>query len=89
MVYAAELARQAGRLDETTAARHRLLLGRLGLPTRYSADAFDDLLAGMAVDKKARGRQLRFVILNGPASAEILAGPPIELLRSAYSAVAR
>ena len=89
MAYAAALAREAGRLDEATAARHRSVLSRLGLPTAYPADAFDELLATMAVDKKARGRQLRFVILNGLASAEILAGPPVELLRSAYAAIAR
>ena len=59
----------------------------LGLPTAYPADAFDDLLATMAVDKKTRGSTLRFVILNGLASAEILAGPPDELLRGAYAAV--
>ena len=29
------------------------------------------------------------MILNGLASAEILAGPPVELLRSAYAAIAR
>jgi len=28
------------------------------------------------------------VILNGLASAEILSGPPVELLRSAYATVA-
>ena len=42
---------------------------------RYAADAFDDLLHTMALDKKARGSTLRFVILNGLASAEILAAP--------------
>ncbi len=42
---------------------------------RYAADAFDELLHTMAVDKKARGSTLRFVILNGLASAEILAAP--------------
>ena len=66
-----------------------MLLGRLGLPTAYAADAFDELLATMAVDKKTRGSTLRFVILNGLASAEILAGPPVELLRCAYAAVGR
>ena len=71
-----------------TADRHRRVLSRLGLPTTYPANAFDELLATMAVDKKTRGRQLRFVILNGLASAEILAGPPDELLRSAYADVA-
>jgi 3-dehydroquinate synthase len=87
LVYAAELARQAGRLDDATANRHRSVLDRLGLPTGYAPDAFDDLLATMAVDKKTRGSTLRFVILNGLASAEILRGPSVELLRSAYSAV--
>jgi 3-dehydroquinate synthase len=88
MVFAAELARLAGRLDDATAARHRSILTAIGLPTRYRADAFDDLLATMAVDKKARGSTLRFVILNGLASAEILAGPPEELLRKAYGCLA-
>src|SRR6188472_3040329 len=43
MVYAAELARFAGRLDHETANRHRVVLSQVGLPTTYAADAFDDL----------------------------------------------
>jgi 3-dehydroquinate synthase len=89
MVYAAELARLAGRLDHETAVRHRAVLSAVGLPTTYPADAFDDLLRTMALDKKARGSTLRFVILNGLASAEILAAPEEDLLRAAYGAVAR
>jgi 3-dehydroquinate synthase len=58
------------------------------LPTTYRADAFDDLLAAVAVDKKARGSTLRFVILNGLASAEILTGPTEDQLRAAYRRVA-
>jgi 3-dehydroquinate synthetase len=73
MIFAAELAKLAGRLDDGTAARHRDVLSRVGLPTSYAGDAFDDLLHTMALDKKARGSTLRFVILNGLASAEILA----------------
>jgi 3-dehydroquinate synthase len=89
MVFAAELARLAGRLDQETATRHRAVLSLVGLPTSYAADAFDDLLQHMALDKKARGSTLRFVILNGLASAEILAGPEEGLLRAAYAAIAR
>jgi 3-dehydroquinate synthase len=88
MIFAAELARLAGRLDEQTAARHRQVLAGVGLPTSYPADAFDDLLHTMALDKKARGSTLRFAILNGLASAEILAAPDEDLLRAAYAAVA-
>jgi 3-dehydroquinate synthase len=87
MVYAAELARLAGRLDSATAGRHRDVLSSVGLPTSYAADAFDDLLQIMALDKKTRGSTLRFVILNDLASAEILAAPEEHLLRAAYAAV--
>jgi 3-dehydroquinate synthase len=87
MVYAAELARLAGRLDPATASRHRAVLSSVGLPTSYAADAFDDLLQIMALDKKTRGSTLRFVILNELASAEILAAPEEHLLRNAYAAV--
>ena len=37
LVFAAELARAAGRLDDATADRHRRLLAALGLPVSYSA----------------------------------------------------
>ena len=57
------------------------MLPTLGLPTGYDADAFDELLATMAVDKKTRGSTLRFVILDGLARPAILAGPTRQLLR--------
>ena len=88
MVFAAELGRLAGRLDPETADRHGAILSRLGLPTAYDPDAFDELLAAMAVDKKTRGSMLRLVILNGLASPEIISGPSVELLHAAYTSIA-
>jgi 3-dehydroquinate synthase len=88
MVYAAELARRAGRLDEQTAGRHADVLGSLGLPTHWHEAAFDELLAVMRVDKKTRGNTLRFVVLDGLARPGILSGPSEELLRSAYEVLA-
>ena len=88
MAFVAELSRRAGHLDPATAGRHPEILARVGLPVRYPADAFDDLLATMALDKKTRGSTLRFVILDGLARASILTGPSEDLLRSAYRAVA-
>jgi 3-dehydroquinate synthase len=88
MVFAAELARLAGRLDPAIAGRHRAVLSSVGLPTSYTAEAFDELRQFMALDKKTRGSTLRFVILNGLGSAEILAAPEEGLLRAAYAAVA-
>ncbi|MCW2786286.1 MAG: aroB [Marmoricola sp.] len=89
MVYVAELARLAGRLDEATANRHAEALAAVGLPTRFDGAPFDELLATMRVDKKARGAQLRFLVLDGLAQPGILADPPLEDLRAAYEHLAR
>ena len=88
MVYVAELARLAGRLDDQTAGRHAEVLASVGLPTRFDGAAFEELHATMRVDKKARGSRLRFVVLEGLAEPAILADPPDELLRSAYEHLA-
>ncbi|MHB1615330.1 MAG: 3-dehydroquinate synthase [Actinomycetes bacterium] len=89
MVFAAELARLAGRLDPAVVARHRDLLGALGLPTSYQADAWPGLLETMRVDKKSRGDLLRFVVLEGLARPGILTGPDPVLLAAAYDEVSR
>ena len=87
MVYAAELGRLAGRLDAATVHRHRRILTGAGLPTSYLAGAWPGLRKAMAVDKKARGAALRFVVLEGPARPVILADPPEDLLEKAYAEV--
>src|SRR5262249_62405154 len=79
MVYAAELGRLAGRLDAGTLHRHRRILAGAGLPTTHLASAWPALRKAMAVDKKARGAVLRFVVLEGPARPVILADPPEDL----------
>jgi 3-dehydroquinate synthase len=87
MVFAAELGRLAGRLDDATAARHRSILTSLGLPTSYDADALPELLESMFADKKTRSRVLRFVVLDGLANPGRLEGPDEGLLGAAYRAV--
>ncbi|GAA1818837.1 3-dehydroquinate synthase [Planosporangium flavigriseum] len=87
LVYAAALARLAGRLDEATEARHERVLSSVGLPVSYHAEAWPDLHAAMRVDKKARGARLRFVVLDALAQPSILDSPSDELLRAAYSEV--
>lgn len=86
-VYAAELASRAGSLAPDLVDRHRGAFSRVGLPTTYSAASFETLREAMSVDKKSRGSQLRFVILDRMAHARILAGPPEEALRAAYHAI--
>jgi len=93
MVYVAELARLAGRIDDDLAKRHASVLASVRLPTRlhgapFQAVPFDELLATMRVDKKSRGSQLRFVVLDGLGRTAILADPAEDLLRAAYDHLA-
>ncbi len=89
LVYAAELGRLAGRLDDETAARHRAILTSLGLPVSYDADALPQLLEYMAGDKKTRSGVLRFVVLDGLAKPGRLEGPDPSLVAAAYAEVAQ
>jgi 3-dehydroquinate synthase len=88
MVYAAELARLAGRLDTLTLNRHRRVLAAVGLPTTFLPGAWPALREAMAVDKKSRGTRMRFVVLDGPARPAILDDPPEDLMARAYEEVA-
>jgi 3-dehydroquinate synthase len=87
LVFAAELARLAGRLDDATAQRHRTILESIGLPVSYDAEALPQLLEYMAGDKKTRAGVLRFVVLDGLGKPGRLAGPDPTLLAAAYSEV--
>jgi 3-dehydroquinate synthase len=87
LVFVAELARLAGRLDDATAERHRTILESLGLPVSYDADALPQLMEYMAGDKKTRAGVLRFVVLDGLAKPGRMVGPDPSLLAAAYAGV--
>ncbi len=87
MVFVAELARVAGRLDDATADRHAALLDAVGLPVRYEAGAWPRLHEATKLDKKTRADRLRFVVLDGLAKPAILEAPDPSLLDAAYAAI--
>nr|WP_202446329.1 3-dehydroquinate synthase [Streptomyces sp. SID4941] len=87
MVFAAELGRLAGRLDDATADRHRAVLESVGLPLTYRGDQWPKLLENMKVDKKSRGDLLRFVVLDGIGRPTVLEGPDPAVLLAAYGEV--
>jgi 3-dehydroquinate synthase len=89
LVFAAELARLAGRLDDATVRRHRDVLTALGLPVSYDAGALPELMKYMAGDKKTRSGTLRFVVLDGLAKPSRLEGPDPALLAAAYAEVSQ
>jgi 3-dehydroquinate synthase len=89
MVYVAELARLAGKLDDALVDRHRSVLTGLGLPVSYRGDRWPQLLDAMKRDKKSRGSLLRFVVLSGLARPTRLEGPDPALLQAAYAEISR
>lgn len=88
MMFVAELARLAGRLDDAAVERHRRIFKLIGLPTTYPAREFEKLLAAMQRDKKSRSGVLRFVVLDGIAKPTIMQAPTIEMLHAAYQEIA-
>ncbi|MFJ6796120.1 3-dehydroquinate synthase [Streptomyces sp. NPDC091268] len=88
MVFAAELGRLAGRLDDATAERHKAVLAAVGLPLTYRGDQWPKLLETMKVDKKSRGDLLRFIVLDGLAKPTVLEGPDPAVLMAAFGEVA-
>jgi 3-dehydroquinate synthase len=88
MMFVAELARLAGRLDDAAVERHRSIFKLIGLPTSYPAREFEKLLAAMQRDKKTRSGVLRFVVLDGLAKPTIMQAPTTEMLHAAYQEIA-
>lgn len=83
-VYAAELGRELGWMSAELTERHRAAFAAVGLPTAY-AGPWPQLRAAMSLDKKARGDQLRFVLLRDLAAPEIMTGPDEAVLEAAYA----
>jgi 3-dehydroquinate synthase len=88
MVFAAEVARLAGKLTQQDVALHKEMLTSVGLPVTYRADAWPELRPTMSLDKKARGARLRMIILDGVGNPVTYDSPPEDLLTEAYQAVA-
>ena len=88
MVFVAELARLAGRLPDAVVDRHRSILTALGLPISYPAEKWPQLLATMKRDKKARGANLRFIVLDDLAKPTVMTAPTEEMLFAAFQEIA-
>ncbi|MDB6002444.1 MAG: 3-dehydroquinate synthase [Rhizobacter sp.] len=85
MVMAADLSQRLGLIDEASVRRLLRLIQRAGLPTvgpRLGADRYIEL---MAIDKKAEGGEIRFVVLDGEGRAKVQAAPD-DLVRAVIDA---
>jgi 3-dehydroquinate synthase len=89
MVMASELSLKLKRLAKGDVARVRRLIERAGLPVSGPALGPDEMLRLMAVDKKAAGGELRFVLLDAIGRAELRGGVEEHAVREVVVAAAQ
>jgi 3-dehydroquinate synthase len=91
MIFVAELSHAQGLIDEELLLRHREILSALTLPTSLQnvpgGHNWASLYAAMALDKKARGNSIRFVVLKEIGECSRLEGVSEEQLKYAYERV--
>lgn len=91
LVYAAELARAMGRIDDDAVAEHRRVVGGYGLPTTVPAGLDDEALVElMGRDKKvldSGGDGGLTFVLDGPSGLEVVEGVDRDLVREVLPAV--
>jgi 3-dehydroquinate synthase len=89
MVMAAELSCLSGMLPKSDVARVRRLLERAGLPVRGPALGAGRMLELMALDKKAAGGRMRFVMLEAIGRATLRQAPDPGTVEAAITAAAQ
>jgi len=87
MVFAAELAGEKGVLHADLIQRHREILIHLNLPISYPASSWSRLLPLLALDKKSRGRQSRFVAISHIGKTLRLEDCSLAQMSSAYERI--
>ncbi|WP_418906689.1 3-dehydroquinate synthase [Glutamicibacter endophyticus] len=87
LCFAAELGSSVGYTSDAIVERTFAILRSLGLPTSYRNDRWAALLDGMKRDKKSRGDQLRFVVLEEIGKPRIYEVPDNSLLFAAYQEI--
>ena len=88
MIFVAELSAARGLIETSTVTLHRELLARYELPTTFDRAAWSKLAPLLALDKKARGKTLRFVVLDAIGSTVRLEDVSSAELDAAYEMIA-
>jgi 3-dehydroquinate synthase len=88
MVAAAALSERIGACQPGMAETLREMLARLGLPVSYAFDE-DAVLAAMGTDKKRRGRNLRFVVIERIGQVRLAEGVAEADVRAALGGIQR
>jgi 3-dehydroquinate synthase len=89
MVFVAHLAHSLGLLSQEIVDQHIQILSKLGLPVHYAEGDWLNLLATMRVDKKSRGKQIRFVVISEIAETKRVETVTDDQLLAAYEMVSQ
>lgn len=87
MAFMAQLQFDLGLISKELAQDHVDILRNIGLPVTYSRSAWPKLLANMWLDKKTRGKSLRFVTIRSIGKTDRLENPDEKVLYAAYEKV--
>lgn len=87
MAFMAQLQVDLGLISKELADDHLNILTNLNLPTKYKRESWPRLLAHMSVDKKARGKTLRFVTIGQIGKTDRLENPDPQILYTAFEKV--
>ena len=87
MAFMAHLQLALGLITSELAQEHLDILQGLELPISYKRQSWPTLLANMSLDKKARGKSLRFVTITGIGKTDRLENPDEKVLFAAYEKV--
>jgi 3-dehydroquinate synthase len=87
MAYIAHLSSRLGLMDITTLGRLLSILRSLSLPVTYSGGEWPDFYAAMKLDKKSRGKTIRFVAVSQPGKTQRLENLNENDLIAAYEKV--
>lgn len=89
LMYVAELSFELGLINQELLDRHRSVLENLNLPVTYKDGSWLELLASMRLDKKSRGKNLRFVTITEIGKTQRLESPQESALLKAYEKVSK
>lgn len=89
MMAAAKLSHRLNLLAAEIVERQRAILERFGLPLDCQGVALEDVMVAMALDKKVRGKSIRWVLLEDVGQAVIRTGVPLEDVEAVLREVIR
>jgi len=87
LAFMAKLQLDLGLISKELSDDHLKILSDLNLPISYKRESWVRLLSHMSVDKKSRGKSLRFVTISGIGKTDRLLNPDPQTLYSAYEKV--